>query len=191
MNFHKVDLKVYTAESERRFAETPMPTSCSAEEKVFRSILNDAGRHHILCGYVRIPAALPPMLCDPSSLREISAVPMTPSSLPSSCWTGIYNGSFPRKRKTSGGSSDRVTNPKRYLSLLSKLGSKRSSPPPNILIASRKKRTPVRRQLHKPSISSSLPVPPNTIEHSESLWGTITMWTPHAGCSTREAWLRP
>ena len=32
-----------------------------------------------------------------------------------------------------------------------------------------------------------LPVPPNTIGHSEGSWGTTTVWTPRAGSLTREA----
>ena len=41
-NFRKTDWEGFTIESERRFAETPLPTSCSAGEKVFRRILGDA-----------------------------------------------------------------------------------------------------------------------------------------------------
>ena len=52
-NFHKADWEGFTAESKRRFAETPLQTFCSAGEKVFRHIFSDAGRHHIPCGYVR------------------------------------------------------------------------------------------------------------------------------------------
>ena len=51
-NFRKVNWEGYTAESERKFANTLLPTSCSAEEKVFRQIICDARRHHIPCGYV-------------------------------------------------------------------------------------------------------------------------------------------
>ena len=51
-NFHKADWEGCTAESERRFAVTPMQTSCSAGENVFLRILSDARRHHIPCGYV-------------------------------------------------------------------------------------------------------------------------------------------
>ena len=89
----------------------------------------------------RITAALSPMLCDPSSWREISAAPMTPSTLPSSCYIGSSSGSFARKRKTSGVPS--------------------WSPPSAPTIPSAtglKKPTPVRRRLHKPSTGSSLSV---------------------------------
>ena len=104
MNFHKADWEVFTAESERKFAEKPLPTSFSAEEKkVFRRILGDTGRHHIPWGYVWITAALSPMMCDTSSEREISVSLTTPSTLPSSCCTGTSSGSFAKKLKTSGG----------------------------------------------------------------------------------------
>ena len=53
MNFLKADWKGYTAETERKFADITLPTSCSAGEKVFMQILGDAGRHHISYGYVR------------------------------------------------------------------------------------------------------------------------------------------
>ena len=52
-SFHKAGWKGFTAESERRFEETPLPTSCSAGEKLFCAILSDARRYHIPCGYVR------------------------------------------------------------------------------------------------------------------------------------------
>ena len=52
-NLRKADWEGFTAESERRFVETPLPTSCSAGEKVFRRILSEAGRHHIPCCHVR------------------------------------------------------------------------------------------------------------------------------------------
>ena len=92
-NFHKADWEGFTAESERRFAETPLPTSCSAGKK--SSGVSSAG----------ITAALSPMLCDPLSRREISAALMTPSTLPLSCRTETSRGSFARKRKTTGGPS--------------------------------------------------------------------------------------
>ena len=52
-----------------------------------------------------ITAALSPILCDPSSRKEISAAPLTSSTLPSSCWTMTSSGSSARKHKTSGGLS--------------------------------------------------------------------------------------
>ena len=45
-NFWKADWEGFTAEAGRIFSETPLPTSCSVGEKVFR-------RHYIPCGYVR------------------------------------------------------------------------------------------------------------------------------------------
>ena len=52
-NFRKADWEGFTAESERRFTETPLPTSWFAGEKVFRRILSHAWKHHIPCGHVR------------------------------------------------------------------------------------------------------------------------------------------
>ena len=49
--------------------------------KIFSSI--DTISSPVMYG---ITAALSPMLCDPSSRREISAALMTTSTLPSSCW---------------------------------------------------------------------------------------------------------
>ena len=50
-SFRKADWERFTAESERRFVETPLPTSM--EKKIFRRILSDTRRHHITCGHVR------------------------------------------------------------------------------------------------------------------------------------------
>ena len=74
MNFRKVDWEGYTAESENKFANTPLPTSCSAEEKVFRQILSNAGRHHIPCGYVRdysrpLPEVVRPLISERDQRR--------------------------------------------------------------------------------------------------------------------------
>ena len=77
-NFHKADWEGFASESDRRFTETPLPTSCSAEDKssgVFSATPEDTTSPVVMLG---ITAALSPMLCDPSSLRDISAAPMTP-----------------------------------------------------------------------------------------------------------------
>ena len=52
-NFRQADWEGFVAENERKFAGTPLPTSCSAGEKVFRRMLSNARRHHIPCGYLR------------------------------------------------------------------------------------------------------------------------------------------
>ena len=72
-------------------------------EKVSRRILSDAEDTTSPAVMLGITAALSPMLCDPSSRREISAASLTPSTLPSSCWTVTSSGSFARKRNTSAG----------------------------------------------------------------------------------------
>ena len=99
-NFHKADWEGFTSESERRFAETPLPTSCSSG--VSSAKPEDTTSPVDMLG---ITAHLSRMLCVPSSLSEISATPMTSSALPSSHRTGTSSGSFTRKRKTSGGLS--------------------------------------------------------------------------------------
>ena len=81
-NFHKADWEGFTAESERRFAETPMPTSCSAGKIFFSHILSDAGRHHIICGYVGdycdpLPDIVRPLIAERDQLRKDD--PLDPS----------------------------------------------------------------------------------------------------------------
>ena len=141
-NFHKADWEGFTAESERRFAETLLPTSCSDGEKVIRGILSDAGRYYIPCGYVRdycgpLPDVVRPIFTETDQRRTDD-----PLTLPSSCWTGTSSGSFTRKRKTSGGPSwSPPTAPPipSATSLRCKQGGKRSSPPPNSIAFEKKK----------------------------------------------------
>ena len=73
-NFCEADWQGYTAETERKFADTPLPTSCSAWEKVFRRILVDAGRYHIPCGYLRdqcspLPDVVRPLISERDQRR--------------------------------------------------------------------------------------------------------------------------
>ena len=92
---------MFTAETERNFAYAPLPTSCSCGEKssgVFSATPADTTSHVVMSETI---AALSPKLCDPSSWRETSVAPTTPSTLPSSCWTGTSSGTSARKRKTS------------------------------------------------------------------------------------------
>ena len=117
-----------------------------------------------------IIAALSPMLCNPSSRREISAALMTLSTLPSSCWTGTSSGTSARKRKTSGG----PWNPPTVLPIPSVTGlycaswaAKGRIPHSISQSPSMEKPTPARRRLHEPSTGSSQPVLPNKIGPSE------------------------
>ena len=70
MNFHKADLEVFTAESERKFAEKPQPTSFSAEEKkssvVFSATLEDTISPEVMFGLLQ-PS---PLLCATLHHRE-------------------------------------------------------------------------------------------------------------------------
>ena len=91
-NFRKAGWEVFTAETDRIFADIPLPTSCSAGEKVFRHFLVIVRKHHIPCGYVRDYCGPLPDVERPPSMRETSAALTT---LPSS-------GTSARKRKTSG-----------------------------------------------------------------------------------------
>ena len=103
INFRKSDWEGFTAETERIFANTPLPTSCSAGEKVFGRILGDTERHMTPAVMLGTIAALSPKLCDdPSSQRETCAALMTLSTLPSSCWTWTSSDMSARKCKTSG-----------------------------------------------------------------------------------------
>ena len=63
INFHKSDWKGFTVETGMRFAEIPLPTSCSAGEKV------DVGRHQIPCGCQGLLRPSP-WCCVTSQLRE-------------------------------------------------------------------------------------------------------------------------
>ena len=75
--FCKADWEVFTAESERRFAETPLPNSYSAREKVFRRNLIDAGRHHISSGYFGLLQPSP-RCCATTHHEERSAAHLWP-----------------------------------------------------------------------------------------------------------------
>ena len=100
--FHELS-QDYTTETEIKFADTLLPTSCSAGEKSSgrsSAMPEDTTSPVVMAGII---AALFPKLCDLSSRREISAALMTLSTLPSSCWTGTSSGTSARKRKTSGG----------------------------------------------------------------------------------------
>ena len=100
-NFLKDDWEGFTAESEKRIAVTPQLTSCSAGEKVpaYSRRRRDTISPAVMLG---ITAALSLMLWDTSSRREISAALMTPSTLPSCCWTETSSVTFAGKHKTSG-----------------------------------------------------------------------------------------
>ena len=104
-NFHKADWEGFTAEWERRFAETPLSTSCLAGEKVIWRILSDAGRYHIPYGYVRDYSGPLPDVVQPLIIERDHRNTDGPLTLPLSCWTGTTSGLFTRKRKTSGGPS--------------------------------------------------------------------------------------
>ena len=113
-----------------------------------------------------ITAALSPMLCDLSSWREISVAPMTLSTLPSSCWTAANSpGSARPVEDPQLEFSDRVTNPSATCLFCAR--GRVSHQKSQISIAFEKIPTSARRQLQKPSTGSSLPVPSNTIGHSE------------------------
>ena len=104
-NSHKADWEGFTLETERRFAETPLPTLCSPGEKVFwrfSAMLGDTISPMVMSGTI---ATLSPMLCGSSSRRETSIALMTLSTLPSSCWTGTSSSIYARKRKTIRDSS--------------------------------------------------------------------------------------
>ena len=145
-NFRKADCKGFTAESERRFAETPLPTSCSAGKKVFWHILSDVGRHHIPCGYVGdycspLPDVVRPFITERE--QRYTDDPLDPAIklLDQDIQRHIHQEAQDQWR-TLLESSHRATNPKRYRSLPHKLGGKRSSPPPNISIAFERKTHP-------------------------------------------------
>ena len=99
---------------------------------VFSATSEDTTSPAVMLG---IFAALSQMLCDLSSWREISAAPITSSTLPSICWTGTSSGLFARKRKTSKGPSWSPPTappiPSATGLFMLKLGGKKSSPPPN------------------------------------------------------------
>ena len=165
-NLRKADWEIFTADTERKFADTPLPTTCSADENVFRRILGDAGRHHTPCGYVRDYCSPFPKSCDPSSRKKTSAVLTTLSTLPSSCRTGTSSGTSARKRKTSG---DPCWNPTTALTIPSATGPFCASWPargrvPHQISQSplMEKPNPARRRLHEPSTGSLLPLPNKT-----------------------------
>ena len=87
-NFRKAEREGYTAKLQRSFAETPLPTSCSAGEKssgVSSATPEDTTFPEVMLGTIAPPPY--PTLCDPSSWRGISTALTVLSTLPPSCWT--------------------------------------------------------------------------------------------------------
>ena len=127
-NFCIADGEVFTTESERRFAEAPLLTSCSAGEKFFRRILSDAGRHHIHCGYVRdycgpLPDVVRFLIAERD--QRYTDHPLDPA-------IKLLDRDTQRLIRQEAQDQwkeefyDRATNCKRYWSLMRNLGSKRS-----------------------------------------------------------------
>ena len=176
-NFCKDDWEGHTAESERKFDDTPLPTSCSAGEKVFRQILGDAGRHKIPCGYVRdyscpLPEVVRPLILERDQRRTDDPLDPAIKLLDRDIQRLIRQDAQDQWRFLLK-SSDRATNPKRYWSLLRNLGGKRSNPPPNISIAFDGKTHSSPKATHEPSTGSSLPALPNNIGPSEGSWAGL------------------
>ena len=150
-NFRKADWEGYTAESGRIFADTPLPTSCSAGERVFRQILCDAGRHHIPCGYVRdysgpLPEVVRPLMSERDQRHTDDSLDPAIKLLDQDIQRHIRQEEQDQWRSLLE-SSDRATDPKRYWSLLRKLGGRSSIPPLNISITFDGKR--FLRKLHR------------------------------------------
>jgi hypothetical protein len=51
VSFKQAKWGLWTSETERRFASSPLPTSCSKGVKLFQSILCKASGHHIPAGF--------------------------------------------------------------------------------------------------------------------------------------------
>ena len=136
-------------------------------EKVFSRILSFAGRHHIRFGYVKDYCGPLPDVVQPSSRM------LTPSTLPSSCWTGTSSGTFASKHMTSRCHCWSPTTAPPIVNatglLCASYAARGRVSHKKIQSPSRENSTLARSRLHKSSTGSSPLVSPNTIEYLEGL----------------------
>ena len=154
------------------FSLRPLPTSCSAGEKVSWRILGHALRHHIPCGYVRVNCVhlsdvVRPLTMERDQHRNddylrpyhqtagpgYPVVHLPGSARPVESPFGVLR---PRHQTQA-----LLVPPAQSWVARGRVPHQTSQSP------SREKPTPARERLHKPSVGGSVPVLPSTIGHSE------------------------
>ena len=160
--FRKADWKGYTAELERKFAETPLPTSClQADHRRCRKT------PHIPSGYVRdysglLPEVVRPLISERDQRRTEDPLDPAIKLLDRDIQQLISQDAQDQWRSLLE-SSDRATNPGPYCASWEVRGwtSHLTSRSPSM-----EKPTPARRRSHEPSTGSSPPAQPNKTGHS-------------------------
>ena len=134
-NFSKADWEGYRLETERLFRGATEPSLCSSGERIFRSILATASKHHIPAGFQRDPISqMPqdarPLIADRDARRSADPqdgqLPALEAQISQSIKTHNLN-----KWKELLQNSSRSANPARYWYLLRKMSGKKEKLPPN------------------------------------------------------------